>query len=226
MEFPDWTVAGERMRDYLFHVMPSAGFALYEFVKEWQTLIAGVLVILAARYFFEAMLKSSRLMAEAVIHSARIAGDLEKGTQRESPPSRAALAPQPMLGVPAPGHPPAGTSLGGRLDALRDAVRSALAAIPTNGNDIGLKGAALYGRVATFTFDDVDPAPFDQGALATFRELQTCLDALRLDSNKVSDARQAWERLVRINKLARELRGKVPSEGAAPLEKTIVKKIG
>ena len=226
MDIPSWSVLGARANEYLFQVLPAAASSVYEFAKEWQTLIAGLLVIVAARYFFNAMLRSSRMMAEAVIRSARIAADSTRAPREEAgSPAEDPVPVAPLLGaVPAP-HVPAGANLGERLDALRNAVRTALAAIPTSGNEIGIKGAALYGRVATFTFDDLDPGMFDRGALSVFRELQTCLDALRLDAGD-ADARQAWERLVRINKLARELRARAAPEKPVALEKAIVKKIG
>jgi hypothetical protein len=223
MDIPDWSVLGERTKEYLFQVLPAAASSVYEFAKEWQTLIAALLVVLAARYFFNAMLRSSRLMAEAVIHSARIAADSTTAPRKMPAPRE--IAPVSTLLGSAAGQVPASANLGDRLESLRDAVRSALAAIPTSGNEIGIKGAALYGRVATFTFDDLDPGDLDRGTLSVFRELQTCLDALRLDSGD-ADARQAWERLVRINKLARDLRAKAVPEKPGKLEKTIVKKIG
>ena len=229
MEIPSWTEIVARAYEYLFQVLPGVVVALYEFVKDWQTLIAGLLVIVAARYFFNAMLRSSRMMAEAVIRSARLAADSTRPPARAMNASAndagAAGAAASLLGSGPDPHGPADTNLGTRLDALRMAVRSALAAIPTSGNEIGVKGAALYGRVATFSFDDLESGGLDRGALAVFRELQTSLDALRLDSGD-ADARQAWERLVRINKLARELHAKAAPEVPVPLAKAIVKKIG
>ena len=215
-------VLGVRMNEYLFEVVPAFLWSVYEFAKEWQILLAALVALVAARYFFNAMLRSSRMMGEAVIHSARIAGDTAPAAPKASPP--AAPDPAPLLGLtPVPSS--AGGTPADRLEALRNAVRTALAAIPTSGNEIGVKGATLYGRVATFTFDDLDPKIFDSKALSVFRELQTSLDALRLDSGD-ADARQAWERLVRINKLARELRTHIAPESPLPLAKAIVKKIG
>ena len=196
---------------FLFEILPTAFLIVYEWAREWQPLITGVLVILAARYFHRATLRSSRMMAEAAIRSARIAAAAALKTPQPDRAERSStvIASGPPIDAGNP-HVPTERGVASRLESLRSAVRSALAEIPTSGGAIGGRGADLYSKVAAFSFDDVDPnGVFDTESVVAFYELQTALDTLRLESAEETEAAHAWEALVHINILARELRAKL-----------------
>jgi hypothetical protein len=207
-----WSDIGAWAGRFLFEILPLAFLMIYDWIKEWQTLIVGVMVIAAARYFHLATLRSTRMIAEAAIRSARIAAaPLAKDSQAEPPKTDVALAsqtiPLPFANDVAAKPPaPAETSIEARLEALRNAVRATLAVVPTSSGSIGAKGIEFYRKVAAFHFDDVDASgAFDSESVSVFRELQTTLDTLRLESAEETDAVRAWKILVQINILAREL---------------------
>lgn len=93
-----------------------------------------------------------------------------------------------------------------RLVTLRNAVRQALAEIPSAGGSIGGDGAKLYSKVMSISLNDINPTDhFDHSSLFLFQELQAALTESQAPSTEAIDTKTAWEWLVRVNTLARKL---------------------
>lgn len=205
-----WTALGSWAAWFFLQALPLTVAIAYEWAKEWQTLLAGLLAIFAARVLVRGTQRSARIMAEAAIRSARIAALSAAPPPLSAPDTRSEHPPRPMPTAYSDTNVPIAARISERLDALRNALRGALAAIPTSDGAIGMTGSELYGKIASFSFDDIDPAGhFGDEFVHLFHELQARLAAMKMEHAKPTNPRQAWEALVRINTLARKLRTKI-----------------
>jgi hypothetical protein len=216
--------------------MPIAFSEIYDWIKDWQVLIAAVLIIAAGRTWVNALTRGHLHIAHSVAQSSRHL--IEALAGREPPEQASVPAPAPgMRGIIpsriapsteraslreptiAPGPVPAAqpAEAGARLDALRDVIRLALSIIPVSEIPLSGQGARLYQKIADFSFDDLRAAGSgnpDRERLTA--DLESELAALRGHEPEEIDCRTAWQSLVRINGLSRELREKTSAAG--PLE--------
>ena len=180
----------------------------YEWIRDWQILIAAALVIWTMRACSREIRQTLRAASKpgtpgqpsgmttlertgAGPIAAEIPGTVSTGE------STAACAP-PMITTRA--------DVIARLVTLRNAVRQALAEIPSAGGSIGGDGAKLYSKVMSISLNDINPTDhFDHSSLVLFQELQAALTESQGLSMETIDSKTAWEWLVRVNTLARKL---------------------
>jgi len=235
MPIPAW------LSIFLLENVPNALLIAYEWVREWQILLAAILLIFALAHFTRAIIEAFRDLAEVVTRSTRISA--VTSASRAVPYSASQAAPYKEKKEPTPppvsersslhpgekfsqaDHPPS-TDLLGRLDALRNAIRVALAAIPPTQSKVAEKGLKLYGDVAAVSLGDVADILTDQETLALGRALEGALAQLRFETGDGLDPRLAWESLARINRLARALQIKMTPSDAAAIEKQVLEEAG
>ncbi len=167
-------------------------YLAYDWAKEWQILLAGLLVVFAALILASATLKAARLGS--------------------SPRSRAGAKdrPQPDLrwtakpGVP---HAPVSSNeLVGTLEQLRSLIRSALASLTLTSDKENSPAYFLCQRILHLRFDQLPLASTaTRSAHESHAALLKQLGFLRLHLTKDSPPGEISEILVQINTSARNL---------------------
>jgi hypothetical protein len=165
----------------------------YDWAKEWQILLAGLLVFFAALIFSWAIVRAAKLGV-----AARLA--------RSQPDLRLAAGP---LAGPAPGSANVPVSAGeliGTLEQLRSLIRSALSSLPPEGGTENSPAKFLCQRILHLRLDQLPP-PANTGKAAQdgYATLLKQLIALRSRIKKDAPAGEISEILIEINSSARSL---------------------
>jgi hypothetical protein len=166
-------------------------YLAYDWAKEWQILLAGLLV------FFAAL-----IIAWATIRAAKMGARPDTKLRSQSD-LRAA---PPPVSLPAP----AATSfeLLSTLEQLRSLIRSALGSLPQTSEKPGEKENSpayfLCQRILHLRLDQLPP-PAGKTAQDGFSALQKQLNALRAHLKKDASPAELSEILVQINASARSL---------------------
>jgi hypothetical protein len=211
---------------FLIESLPNALLTAYEWVREWQTLLAAVLLIFALGHFCRAIIEAFGNLAEVVIRSTRISAVISSSRAIPSNRETRELArPRSHAGEKL-SQARSSTDLLGRLDALRNAIRVALAAIPPTQNKIDEKGLKLYSNIAVMSFGDVGDVLSDQESRDLGQELEGALTELRCETGNGLDPRLVWESLARVNRLARALQIKASSSNGAAIDRKGLEEAG
>jgi len=161
----------------------------YDWAKEWQILLAALLVFFAALIFAWAIVRAAKLGA-----AARLA--------RSQPDLR--LAPDPVSG---PANVPVSAGeLISTLEQLRSLIRSALSSLPAQGGTENSPAKFLCQRILHLRLDQLPP-PANMGKAAQdgYATLLKQLIALRSHTKKDAPAEEISEILIQINGSARSL---------------------
>jgi hypothetical protein len=177
----------------------------YEWLREWQTLIAAAAVLFVLRIYCRLVLRSLRVIAQALDRSLQQQSFVELQNQNgRSGQQRPASLARGLHDLSA--HPPSPADILARLEALRNTVRSALAEIPAGSSQVPEDGIKLYQKIASTRLDDIDAeSQWDAASATSFHELQGLLTDLRVKPSDKVDGKSVWEALVRVNRLARTL---------------------
>ena len=169
----------------------------YNWAKEWQILLAGVLVFFAAVIFAGAIIKSAKLRSLARPET-RTRSDLR---QEPGPASSPPLS-GPSVSAAASGE------LVGNLEQLRSLIRSALGSLPQTSEKPGDKENSpaffLCQRILHLRLEQLPPPP-GPTAQQGFSTLLTQLNLLRAHLKKDASPAELSEILVQINANARSL---------------------
>lgn len=176
-------------------------YLAYVWAKEWQILLAGLLVFFAALIFAWAFVRAAKLGAAARL--ARPQPDLRLApnpTSRplSSPESSPASTPIPTA---------QSSELIGILEQLRSLIRSALASLPPEKSETENSPATfLCQRILHLRLDQLPPpANMGKAAQEDYAALVTQLNLLRSHLKKNAPSGEISEVLVRINGSARGL---------------------
>ena len=157
--------------------------------KEWQTLIAGLLVLFASLIFARAVLKAAGINAAA----ARSEADA-----RSLPDLRQAAKP--------PSQPAVSTELIGALEQLRSMVRSALASLTQTNEKENGPAYFLCQRIAHLRLERFALPP---GATKAAHEMRATLseqlESLRQCLTREASSNELSQILVQLNASARNL---------------------
>lgn len=169
-------------------------YLAYDWAKEWQILLAGLLVFFAALIFAWAIIRTAKLGAAA--RAARQQPDLR-------------LAPNPIASSVSPGpaapQVPA-SELISVLEQLRSLIRSALASLPPEGETENSPVTFLCQRILHLRLDQLPPsANAGKAAQDSYVALLKQLNILRSNLKKGAPAGEISEILVQINGSARGL---------------------
>lgn len=206
----------------LLHVLPIAISQIVDWVREWQILVAALVLLIFFHFWTRAILRAAREAAKETVLAETRAFDaglkllrrqIEAGPDGSETPAVRPSAAGPRARVePAPMADPAQTERSVRpqpavdgntaVDHLRQAIRLALSTLPTSDDPLPPVSLRLY-RAA------IDA--LDEGALdVTGRGRKDVLDRIRTELSALGQAyppqscRQAWQSLVKVNTLARE----------------------
>jgi hypothetical protein len=215
---------------FLFHVLPIAVSQIYDWVREWQVLVA-VLVALAFFYVWSrTILRAARRTAKETIQTEarafeaglkllqRQIGRIEPTVEaapmsfrpaapllaRQQPPSKPLPQPPPPEQPPAQQQPPQqqkSQDSHAAVEHLRQAIRLALGKIPLNDEPLPPDGVRLYRTVIDAGTGPDFPVDDPTGALKPVLAELAALER----SFPPQSCRQAWQSLVKLNALAREI---------------------
>ena len=176
--------AGQQALDVTWNALVLAS----AWAKEWQSLLAGLLVVLAAMIVARAILKAASMRpAQAVSGKNQPKLDLRQAAK--------------PTGVPAQG---ASQELIGNLEQLRSLIRSALASFTLTSEKENSPAFFLCQRIAHLRLE-----PFPPNASKTAREFHAALlqqlELLRLHLKKDAPSAEISEILVQLNTGARNL---------------------
>lgn len=185
-----------------YQVLPIAWDQLVQWLYEWQALIAGALILVAGTIWVRSVNHASARTALTIAQAIR--GMTDSSAHGRDTPSL-------ILGKP--GRDGSALSRSGagvqgfdaRLERLREIIRAALATIPQAGDAVVGEGAELYRAVAEFSLDAED-TPTDKVRAQKVAEIKKTLATLNEASPEKRPCRAAWDDLVRLNRLAREVR--------------------
>jgi len=173
-------------------------YLAYDWAKEWQILLAGLLVFFAALIFAWAIIRTAKLGAAA--RSARQQPDLRLAPGSISSP----------VSGPAPAAPQVTAAQSNELisilEQLRSLIRSALASLPPEGETENSPVTFLCQRILHLRLDQLpSSAHTGKAAQDSHEALIKQLNILRLHLKKGAPAREISEILVQINASARSL---------------------
>ncbi|MEO8300273.1 MAG: hypothetical protein ABI608_00695 [Rhizomicrobium sp.] len=168
-------------------------YLAYDWAKEWQVLLAGLLVLLAAL-----------IIAWATIRAAKMGA-----TSRPESKSRSDLRREPTPASSPPG-PSVSTATSGELisslEQLRSLIRSALSSLPATNEKENNPANFLCQRILHLRLDQLPPpAHAGKAAQEGLSTLQKQLSTLRTHLKKDASPAELSEILVQINSSARSL---------------------
>lgn len=168
-------------------------YLAYDLAKEWQILLAGLLV------FFAAL-----IVAWATIRAAKLSGRSEARSRSQL--DLRSASPPPPAGNPAPVA--ASSEFLSILEQLRSLIRSALGSLPqTSEKPIEKENSPAYflcQRILHLRLDQLPP-PAGGAAQEGFSALLKQLNALRTHLKKDTSPEELSDILVQINASARNL---------------------
>jgi hypothetical protein len=164
-------------------------YLAYDWAKEWQILLAGLLVFFAALIFAWAIIRAAKMGAAARLLRSQPDLRLEPG-----PPS-------------SPAVPAAQSSeLIGTLEQLRSLIRSALASLPPESEKENSPATFLCQRILHLRLDQLPPsANTGKAARDGYAALLKQLNILRSHLKKDASSGEISEILIQINTSARNL---------------------
>jgi hypothetical protein len=174
---------------HLLDVIQNALYSAHDWTKEWQPLLASLLVVFAALILAWAILKAARIRAAASQQNARDQQDLRlsEKTSGTSPPA----APADLVG---------------NLEQLRSFIRSALASLSLTTEKENHPAYFLCQRIAHLRLERFAlPANATKAARDLRATLLEQLELLRLHLKKDAPLPEISEILVQLNASARNL---------------------
>ncbi len=200
----------------LFHVLPIAVSQIFDWIREWQILVAVFLVLIFFQIWSHAILRAARRAAKETVQTETRAVEASLKLLRRQIEQRP--APRMQAPVAAQAAPPAAPLVPvdsrAAVDDLRQAIRLALGSIPVSDDPLSETGSRLY-RAAIGSMGGIgtDLKPGDR--LGGLEPVLTELAALER-SFPPQSCRQAWQALVKVNALAREFHDPTTARADVP----------
>lgn len=213
----------------LLHVLPIAISQIFDWVREWQILVAAFILLIFFHFWTRSILREAREAAKETVLSETRAFDaglklLRRQVEAGAEASKVTPAAAPKAAVPLQTEriaPKAAAQSGpndgyAAIERLRQAIRLALSTLPTSDDSLPPVSSRLY-RAA---IDALDPAHIDLGEGGrrqdVMNQIQAELAALR-QAFPPQSCRLAWQSLVKVNALAREFHDPAPMTRAEAL---------
>jgi hypothetical protein len=180
----------------LSDVLPVAFAQIGHWLYDWQGLAAGVLAIIAAWIWGSSIVRAGRHIAGREDRVSR--KPVPSVPQRDRKASNNGIKSKTI-------ETKAGSiqSVAGRVQALRDLIRTTLARLPQTDEPLTPENLADCVKIAGFSLEGV-ALRAGKVAAARYESLLLELSALSAASKR-GTCRSAWEALIGVNKAAREL---------------------
>lgn len=204
----------------LLHVLPIAIAQIVDWVREWQILVAGLILVIFFHFWNRAILRAAREAAKETVLAETRAFDaglkllrrqLELGADAPRAPTVLKVAEQVRdeparaePGAPAePVRPEPVVDGNAAVERLRQAIRLALSTLPTSDDPLPPASLRLY-RAAIDGLDNANPDLGGKGRQDVLDQIRNELGALK-QGYPPQSCRLAWRSLVKVNALAREV---------------------
>jgi hypothetical protein len=201
----------------LLHVLPIAVSQIYDWVREWQILVAALIMLIFFHAWTRAILRAARQAARETVHAETRGIDaslkllrrqIEVKPEAPKPAAepKATTEPASPIAVRREPQQPAAPDNRAAVERLRKAIRLALSTIPLSDEPLPRGSLRLY-QAAIHALDDAGVASDrTSGGLegrGVLEQIGAELSALK-QSYPPQSCRQAWQSLVKVNTLARE----------------------
>ncbi|HUO91735.1 MAG TPA: hypothetical protein VMU22_02385 [Rhizomicrobium sp.] len=181
--------------------IPDAFWLTYYWVKDWQSLVGALILVLAARIFSQGALRAARIRATGMIRAAQITAGVPI-PQEARPVPAAVPAPKPE-----PVRPPvsAETDLIQRVEQLRSLIRSAMSTLTADTGQSEASPNYFCGRIAQLNFE-ANTVPPDAPPLVRepYEKLLAQLAVVRDATERKAPHAEMSQALVQLNARARE----------------------
>lgn len=204
----NWMIAIGQVGRHVLESIPEALWLVYEWAKDWQIVLGGLAILIAAQIFAVGSVRAARIRAAASVRAAQIAAGLIPNQE-----PRFADANTPSINPPS--FRPASTvspeqDLPHKLDQLRSFIRSAMALNVSDVDGADATGNIYCERILRLHFEEKDlPANATAGTLELYKRLLLQLAALRRTAEKGQPQHEVSEVLFQLNARARELAGAI-----------------
>ena len=122
MDPENWLSAIGNAGRLFIESIPDAFWLAYSWAKDWQGLLGGMFLLVAAWIFSRGSLRAARIRAAAMVRSAEIAAKLPPAVDMSFSPAKMAARAQPVPSQPISPE----TELRQRVEQLRSLIRSAM----------------------------------------------------------------------------------------------------
>jgi len=213
MDSANW-LSGLVQAAHLFvQSIPDAFWLAYYWAREWQVLLSGLLLVLAARIFALGTIRAARIRSAATIRAAQIAAGVA--------PPQEERTDAPRFASPTPPGPaiPREADLVQKIEQLRSLIRSAMFTLTTDEQGTEAGPNPYCARIVQLRFDEKDlPANPTAGTLELYRKLLMQLATVRRTNERRPTQAELSEVLVQLNARAREFAAALtPAAAAASL---------
>jgi len=182
--------------------IPIAFWLAYGWAKEWQGLLGGLIILLAARVFSQGSLRAARIRATAMIRSAQITagGSANQNPRPTSSPARL----EPVVRLPASPE----NELLRKIEQLRSLIRSAMSTLTSDAGTTDVNSNFFCDRIALLHFSESGlPSNTTPAVRELFQRLLAQLESVRLASTNRAAQSVLSDALVQLNLRAREFAG-------------------
>ena len=186
--------------------VPYAIWLAYSWAKEWQGLLGGLLLVVAAWIFTQGSLRTARIRAASIVRSAEIAA---RGQPLPAPaPARsvAQATPEPQARTEPPQPLSLESELTRRVEQLRSLIRSAMSTLTSDSGTLQSAPNFYCERISLMRFDDEEiTTALPEAARDPYKRLTLQLAVVRYATEKKSPQAELSHALVQLNARAREL---------------------
>lgn len=208
-----------QIQHLLSGTLPAFASALYESMRDWQALIACLLVIAAVHSYHRVMVRIVKRKTETIIQTTQLALQASNAAlQKELADLRTQLvsqeAPQSEPPFKAPDLASHSTARM-RLDTLRRSLRRVLAELSVSDGVAKGRLQELQASVATFEFGALNSENFTKNGRGVLARLQSELTQLQTQAIDEKDGKRIWDSLVHINRLAKQLDSEIETRSTA-----------
>lgn len=180
--------------------IPDVFWLSYYWAKDWQGLLGGLLLLLAARIFSLGSVRAARIRATAMIRAAQIAAGAAQNP--EIRPAAKVTAPRAE-----PPRPPvsAESELIQKVEQLRSLIRSAMSTLTVDTGRANASPNFFCERIALLRFDEnTIPPNAAPVAREPYKKLLAQLAAVRQATEHKAAHAELSQALVQLNARARE----------------------
>jgi hypothetical protein len=200
MDSANWlTVIGQSGRLFV-QSLPDAFWLAYYWAKDWQILLGGLFVLIAAQIFVRGSLRSARIQAAAAVRAAQITAGVVRDERLAAAASSESAARQPTVSISAE------PDLLRKIEQLRSLIRSAMAMLASDADGADASSNIYCERIARLRFDEKDlPLNPSANVLELYKRFLLQLAAIRRVTERRLGQKESQEALVQLNARAREL---------------------
>jgi len=201
MDSANWLSALVQAAHLFVQSIPDAFWLSYYWAREWQALLGGLLLVLAARIFAIGTIRAARIRSAATIRAAQIAAGV---AAQHDERADVALSAPPVATSPRPAASRE-QDLVQKIEQLRSLIRSAMFTLTTDEQKTDAGANPYCERIVQLRFDERDlPANPTAGTLELYKKLLMQLAAVRRANERKPTQAELSENLVQLNARARE----------------------